>query len=343
MFINRFFLSPEVLELLSNSNYSFSNQIDDMKSNVFSLGLLLLYIGSLNATYEKFYFDNKMELNTENIRFRLNYIKRKYSDNFVLFLERLLIFEAKLRPTFDELTNYLNYFEQKTTKKGSFTENNNSSLKLSSIGRISSGFVDDDSFIELNTSENVQIEERITRLKSSFASRMSKIKSINIDNDKYSTIESINIIKSSAKKNDYLSYQLKNESKVLKNGAKSIVNQNDYASDNEYDPKTFSFSKKESVSNNIINDNVEKHIQNLKNSILYDENQMIKQGVQQVSYPDNSKYFGPFKNNMRTGKGIYYFKNGDCYIGEWKNNTIEGVGFYLFSNNEYYEGTKKNN
>ena len=311
--------------------------VDDMKSNVFSLGLLLLHLGSLNATYEKIYCENKMELNIENIKFRLNYIKRKYSENFVLFLEKLLIFEAKLRPTYAEIINYINYFDQKT-KKGSFADNNNSSIKLSSIGRISSGFVDDDSFIELNTSEHVGIEERITRLKSTFANRLSKIKSINIDNDKYSTIESINNFKSSLKKNDYLSYQIKNESKISKNGAKSIVNQCDYVSDHEYDPKTFSFSKKGNDNNNIINDNVEKHIQNLKNSILYDENHMIKQGVQQISYPDTSKYFGPFKNNMRSGKGIYYFKNGDCYIGEWKNNTIDGVGFYLFSNNEYYEG-----
>lgn len=306
-----------------------------MKSNVFSLGLVLLYLGSLNATYDKIYFENKMELNIENIKFRLNYIKRKYSDNLVLFLEKLLIFDEKIRPTYAEINNYLNYFEQKT-KKGNFTENNNSSFKLSSVGRVSIGFVEVDSFIELNTSENFGIEERITRLKSTFANRMSKIKSINIDNDKYSNIESINNFKYSIKKND----QTKNDNKILKNGIKSIVNQNDYVSDHEYNPKAFPSLKKESFNNNIINENVEKHIQNLKNSILYDENQMIKQGVQQVSYPDNSKYFGPFKNNMRTGKGIYYFKNGDCYIGEWKNNTIEGVGFYLFSNNEYYEGKK---
>ncbi len=34
-------------------------------------------------------------------------------------------------------------------------------------------------------------------------------------------------------------------------------------------------------------------------------------------YPNEDRYEGPFKNNMKNGKGKITYKNGDIYQGEF--------------------------
>ena len=41
---------------------------------------------------------------------------------------------------------------------------------------------------------------------------------------------------------------------------------------------------------------------------------------------------GDYKENKRTGKGTYYWHNGDKYVGEWKNDKRDGEG--TFYNND---------
>lgn len=43
-------------------------------------------------------------------------------------------------------------------------------------------------------------------------------------------------------------------------------------------------------------------------------------------YANGSKYEGDWKNDIREGKGIFYFSNGDTYEGDFKNNIIDGNG-----------------
>ena len=38
-----------------------------------------------------------------------------------------------------------------------------------------------------------------------------------------------------------------------------------------------------------------------------------------------------------------HFKNGDKYEGDWKNDIKEGKGIYFFNNGDKYEGDFKNN
>ena len=47
-------------------------------------------------------------------------------------------------------------------------------------------------------------------------------------------------------------------------------------------------------------------------------------------------------NNMREGKGIYYFKNGNRYEGDWKKNLQHGKGIFYFKGGERFEGDWKN-
>lgn len=43
-------------------------------------------------------------------------------------------------------------------------------------------------------------------------------------------------------------------------------------------------------------------------------------------------------NDQRTGYGSYFYQNGERYIGEWKNNLKEGKGTYYYNDDSYFEG-----
>lgn len=56
-------------------------------------------------------------------------------------------------------------------------------------------------------------------------------------------------------------------------------------------------------------------------------------------YQNGSKYVGYKSNNMRNGKGKFYYQEGSFYDGEWKNNNMHGFGKLYYSNNKLaYEG-----
>lgn len=49
---------------------------------------------------------------------------------------------------------------------------------------------------------------------------------------------------------------------------------------------------------------------------------------------DDSKYVGEVQGNVRHGKGIFYYPNGDKYIGDWENDHFHGQGIYIFHTGE---------
>ena len=55
------------------------------------------------------------------------------------------------------------------------------------------------------------------------------------------------------------------------------------------------------------------------------------------------KYVGEFRNNLREGKGIYYYHNGDRYEGEFRNNLREGKGIFYYNNGDRMVGDYYNN
>ena len=62
---------------------------------------------------------------------------------------------------------------------------------------------------------------------------------------------------------------------------------------------------------------------------------------QKIEY-DNGKYVGEIKNNMRDGKGVYYYNSDNRYEGDWKNDKREGKGILISSSGAKYEGDWKN-
>ena len=72
---------------------------------------------------------------------------------------------------------------------------------------------------------------------------------------------------------------------------------------------------------------------------IIDETGHYRLGIKSKIFKDNSKYEGELTlNDVKIGKGIYYYSNGDRYLGEWYNDTFNGKGIYIFSFGERYEG-----
>jgi serine/threonine-protein kinase len=55
-------------------------------------------------------------------------------------------------------------------------------------------------------------------------------------------------------------------------------------------------------------------------------------------YYDNGRYEGEVVNNLKQGKGTYYWKNAGRYTGDWKNDVIEGNGIYYSETGDKYDG-----
>ena len=45
---------------------------------------------------------------------------------------------------------------------------------------------------------------------------------------------------------------------------------------------------------------------------------------------------GELNNELRSGKGIYYYATGDVYAGQWANDLFDGDGNYIFASGERY-------
>ncbi|KAL4491280.1 hypothetical protein ABPG72_021666 [Tetrahymena utriculariae] len=63
-------------------------------------------------------------------------------------------------------------------------------------------------------------------------------------------------------------------------------------------------------------------------------------------YQNGDKYEGQFKEDMRHGKGIFYYNEQSIckkYDGEWVNDKKEGFGVFEWRNGDRYEGQNKNN
>jgi len=58
---------------------------------------------------------------------------------------------------------------------------------------------------------------------------------------------------------------------------------------------------------------------------------------------ENGEYYiGQFKNHLRNGKGIVFYKNGNImYEGSFVDDKKEGNGKFIFKTGEYYIGNWK--
>ena len=66
----------------------------------------------------------------------------------------------------------------------------------------------------------------------------------------------------------------------------------------------------------------------------------LAEGYGTILYRNKDRFEGQFKLGTKTGKGTYYFHNGDILTGEWlEDKKIEGEVYTIqYSNGDSYEG-----
>ncbi len=57
--------------------------------------------------------------------------------------------------------------------------------------------------------------------------------------------------------------------------------------------------------------------------------------------PQGGSYSGQWLNNLKEGKGIFTWQDGDQYDGDWAQNKRNGDGIYKWANGNQYVGEWK--
>lgn len=56
-----------------------------------------------------------------------------------------------------------------------------------------------------------------------------------------------------------------------------------------------------------------------------------------MRYVNGDKYDGEFVNDIRQGKGLYYWKDGSRWEGNFMDNVMDGKGTFYTNDGETYE------
>jgi hypothetical protein len=56
------------------------------------------------------------------------------------------------------------------------------------------------------------------------------------------------------------------------------------------------------------------------------------------SYASGARYEGEWANNVKTGRGVYYYPSGGTYEGEWAGGVMDGVGVRTWSSGKVAAG-----
>lgn len=69
-----------------------------------------------------------------------------------------------------------------------------------------------------------------------------------------------------------------------------------------------------------------------------DKQNLIPHGYGKLIYDNGDEFRGIFNLGKKTGRGEFFFKNGDSYIGDFENNLFDGHGRFEYANGGYFEG-----
>jgi hypothetical protein len=90
-------------------------------------------------------------------------------------------------------------------------------------------------------------------------------------------------------------------------------------------------------------DQVNKIFEDALASVVVPERDRSKpETISVVTFPNEDRYEGEFKNGLMDGWGVYTFRNGGRYEGEFKNDMKQGRGILTTVTGERYVGEFKN-
>jgi hypothetical protein len=60
-------------------------------------------------------------------------------------------------------------------------------------------------------------------------------------------------------------------------------------------------------------------------------------------YPSGATYEGEWRDNLKDGRGVYYFPKGGTYEGEWSRGYMSGIGVRTYSSGKVVAGRWRDN
>lgn len=373
---HKFYWSPEEIQAISQKNSNFF-YVKNEKSLVFCLGVLLLNLAAANATYEKVYRVDKLNIDENAIFIKEKFMFSHYSSHFSNLIKKCLDKNPDKRPSMGEILQIFvnknrnnskfdysdssfelckpeelsfskrSYIEKETLKQSLANGINKPGPIFDNINNINKNNNNCDSSFELKKSllqiNNRNLDDKLTNMKKSFHNRMTLLQ------------DRISVEYNSQKNSQIYKYNDNNNHKIVANEKTAQKYPNIIINNNFDDFQTIktlkTVSQLDYVSDNEFSE------KNFKNSslktgaipeipefILNLEKNLLNSlktcsNSLQINYSDGSNYRGQVKkDSIREGSGVYYFANGDFYFGEWANNKINGKGVYYFQDGEYYEG-----
>ena len=73
-----------------------------------------------------------------------------------------------------------------------------------------------------------------------------------------------------------------------------------------------------------------------RSNIDYEKHNNNSVGIIQIKIYELNRYEGEISNEIKEGKGIFYYNNGDLYEGYFKNDKFERKGIFCFNDGDMY-------
>ncbi|CAD8149752.1 unnamed protein product [Paramecium pentaurelia] len=352
--INQYYLSPQLMQSL---NDEVQPQHNPYKSDVYSLGMTMLHLSTLNNC-DDCYDIPKLKVLLQQVQRRLQQIETTFSSQYVSLLRKMLLLNEDQRPDFIQLKYELQasqssqsqfYEEQQVIQiqKALQVQNYEQIIETSPIQLQSMQM-----FMNSEERNNLKIQQSNQSIKNSQIQKSQELRQSQQSN------QSIYIERNEVKElrpdiSDHikilpLSEQIAEPSGIDDNIGnqigidKSIHITNEPEQQNILMPVTsFETSQQyeqfikmqQSKSNYYITDQSQKVDQNMRfiNSINTKRSDIEK--VIEI-YPNGSKYDGEKQNGLRQG-----YDNGGVYEGQWYDNKMHGNGTLFYASGKpAYEG-----
>ncbi|CAK75462.1 unnamed protein product (macronuclear) [Paramecium tetraurelia] len=354
--INQCYLSPQLMQSL---NDEVQPQHNPYKSDVYSLGMTMLYLSTLNNCNDC-YDIHKLRVIVQQVQRRLQQMETSFSSQYVFLLKRMLLLNEDQRPDFIQLK-----YELQASQSPQFYEEEQVIQKAPIVQVQAYEQVMDTIPIQLQSVQMVSQSQERANSKIQPSIRNSQIqKSQELRQSQYSN-QSIYIDGSEVKElrpdlSDHikilpLSEQIAEPSRIDNNIGNQIGIE--HFSDITQGPDqqqllmpvtSFETSQQyelflemqKSKSNYNLSDQSQKVNYNMR--LINSSNIQRYEKVIEL-YPNGSKYEGEKQNGVRQGYGIFLFQdNGGVYEGQWHDNKMHGIGnnFIVIKGTLFYASGK---
>lgn len=356
-------------------------EVPDLKSDVFKLGTLLLYIAETPTINKSLKTPMKMReltgLEGEIIQDKVDLLRCFYSKSTIMIISSMLEFDLNKRPDLYQLLQTKNETNisktQETTAKSilsrklSYRVSTTSlSTSIASNKRIATTKLQKNSLLYIKKSIELTPQNKLKK-HSSFINKSIKEKKLERNNSMNTKSQDNSFFRAKDMKfviNSTRNLTLFNEEKtplnitphkevkslsrtsslVKKRNSSLSLNNKSFINKNAY-KELFTYKESPDI-NEKSGINEPNILKNLAVSLLASfekelESSSAKGSIVKKTYPDGSIYFGQLSHEKRDGKGVYYYPHGEVYAGTWTHDSFQGNGLYIYDNYEIYEGELK--